>query len=93
VTEKKYTKKKSWYQFGFKSKTYSYRGIVPHPWSQDGVQCIPLHQGCCQPKENGITNETIALVIVWFQALCEISKLSVKGNGVMHCSARPKIMG
>jgi len=19
------------------------------PWSQDGVQCIPLHQGCCQP--------------------------------------------
>jgi len=22
---------------------------LPHPWSQDGEQCIPLHRGCCQP--------------------------------------------
>ena len=30
------------------------RGIVTDtmtatPWSQDGLQCIPLHQGCCHP--------------------------------------------
>jgi len=31
------------------------RGIVTDTmsatpsWSQDGEQCIPLHQGCCQP--------------------------------------------
>ena len=27
------------------------RGIVTEatPWSQDGVQCIPLYQSCCQP--------------------------------------------
>jgi len=27
------------------------RGIVTEvtPWSQDGVQCIQLHQSCCQP--------------------------------------------
>jgi len=33
---------------------YTQQGIVSDtmsatPWSQDGEQCIPLHQGCCQP--------------------------------------------
>ena len=48
------------------------RGIVTEatPWSQDGVQCIPLYQSCCQPGQcpadglTGLWGLTVALVPV-----------------------------
>lgn len=35
---------------------YTHRAILrdvrlPYPWSQDGMYCIPLYQGCCQPSK------------------------------------------
>ena len=65
---------------------------LPHPWSQDGEQCIPLHQGCCQPGRcpadglSGLWGLTV-------KAQCLSACLPPRHPNSLWLSYRPRVVG
>ena len=62
------------------------------PWSQDGVQCIPLHQGCCQPGRYP-ANRLADLWGLTVKAQCLSACMPPRHPNSLWLSYQPRVVG